>query len=365
MVVVYPCTAYRDPRRHERVTLTALARELAVIKGWEFGGEFDPARAYDIPLYFVPSDTLPSLDFARGLGIHGEAELFGGVVPYPFAATKTITHALPEPGGSGPRGWSADFARRVQPVVLPGYSAFTRDDARRAAERLLVRGAVRLKRADGIGGSGQAVIRNTEELAAQLDQLDATELARAGVVLERNLAEVETCSVGRVRVGDLVATYFGTQQLTPNNRGELVYGGSRLSVVRGDFDALLPLAPTAALRTAVEQAQRYHTAAMVSFPGMYASRCNYDIAQGLDEGGHWCSGVLEQSWRIGGASGAEIAALKAFVADPGLDAVNASTVEVYGPAPALPDDAFVYFNGVDEHAGRITKYSRLELYGHP
>ena len=42
------------------------------------------------------------------------------------------------------------------------------------------------------------------------------------------------------------------------------------------------------------------------------------------------SGVLEQSWRAGGASGAEIAALEAFRADPSLPSVRAITREVYG-----------------------------------
>ena len=38
--------------------------------------------------------------------------------------------------------------------------------------------------------------------------------------------------------------------------------------------------------------------------------------QGVNASGQWCSGVLEQSWRAGGATGAEIAALEAFQADP-------------------------------------------------
>jgi hypothetical protein len=69
--------------------------------------------------------------------------------------------------------------------------------------------------------------------------------------------------------------------------------------------------------------------------------------------------VLEQSWRIGGASGAEVAALEAFRADPGLRAVRASTVEIYGEAEP-PPNATVYFQGVDERDGPMTKYARTE-----
>ena len=71
--------------------------------------------------------------------------------------------------------------------------------------------------------------------------------------------------------------------------------------------------------------------------------------------------MLEQSWRIGGASGAEIAALEAFRASPELRVARASTVEVYGEgATPPPPDAIVYFRGTDEQVGPITKYALVE-----
>jgi hypothetical protein len=132
-----------------------------------------------------------------------------------------------------------------------------------------------------------------------------------------------------------------------------------LVVARGGFEALVALNPPEGARLAVAQAQIYDQAAMDCFAGMFASRRNYDIAQGLDAAGRLRCGVLEQSWRIGGASGAEVAALEAFRADPGLRAVRASTVEIYGEAEP-PPDATVYFQGVDERDGPMTKYARTE-----
>ena len=103
---------------------------------------------------------------------------------------------------------------------------------------------------------------------------------------------------------------------------------------------------------------------MECFPGMFASRRNYDVIQGTDAAGRRRSGVLEQSWRVGGASGAEIAALEAFRAEPALRAVRASTVEDYGEAaPPPPPGATVYFRGVDERVGPITKYATVEPHG--
>ena len=68
--------------------------------------------------------------------------------------------------------------------------------------------------------------------------------------------------------------------------------------------------------------------------------------------------MLEQSWRLGGASAAEIVALEAFSRDPALDAVRASTHEVHGECD-LPSGAIVQFEGMDERVGPITKYALL------
>ena len=62
---------------------------------------------------------------------------------------------------------------------------------------------------------------------------------------------------------------------------------------------------------AIRSARAYHEAALACFTGMFASRCNYDVAEGRDASGRRWFGVLEQSWRLGGASGAEVAALEA------------------------------------------------------
>ncbi|HEY0846385.1 MAG TPA: DUF3182 family protein [Noviherbaspirillum sp.] len=364
-VVVYPGDAGGEPRSHERMSQVEAAKRLAAILGYRFAGSFDPACRYACPLYYVPNETLVSLTLAQDLGIHGAHDLFGGVVPFPFIATKTITHPLVARNAARPPGWSNDFSCSVQDVVLPGYAAFSLQDAIAAGRLLLEHGEVRLKSANGIGGLGQTVATNRDELEEQLRLLDVESGLQDGLVLERNLPQINTLSVGQVRVGGLTATYYGAQRLTRNNRGHTVYGGSDLVVSRGDFDALLRRDLPEAIRVAIAQACTYHAAALACFPGMFASRCNYDIAQGLDHAGRWYSGVLEQSWRIGGASGAEIAALEAFQADPSCEVVRASTTEVYGADAMLPPDAVVYFSGIDARVGQLAKYSQLDLHANP
>jgi hypothetical protein len=358
-VVTYSC---RASRHHESVTLRELACRLAAIKGYDFAEEFDPARHYAGPLYFVPNDTLVGI--AQRLGIRNEQDLFGGVVPFAFAATKIITHPLADTDSRSPEGWSREFASRVRDVVLPGYSAFTARDARIAGVRLLELGRVRIKHPAGIGGLGQSVVDDERALDTQVRSLDDDALLRHGLVLEQDLTKVVTHSVGQVCVGDMRASYFGVQRLTTNHHGEQVYGGSDLTIARGDFDRLTELVLAPEVEIAIAQARAYHTAAVTSFRGMLASRCNYDVAQGVDSSGQWRSGVLEQSWRMGGASAAEVAALEAFREDASLDVVRASTTEVYS-TDSVPADAVVYFRGVDEHAGAMTKYARIEPYANP
>lgn len=165
-------------------------------------------------------------------------------------------------------------------------------------------------------------------------------------------------------MGDITATYSGTQRLTKDNEGSTTYGGSTLFVARGDFDRLLAFDHSPQMRIAVAQARAYDAAADNHFAGLIASRRNYDVAQGRDASGRWRSGVLEQSWRIGGATGAELAALEALQADPSLAAVQASCVEIFGASAEPPERAFVYFRAVDQQVGALVKYAVIDAFHH-
>lgn len=349
---------------HDHATCTEIARRVAALKGYRFAGDHGQANAAATRRYVVPTSTLVGIEHARELGIHCEDDLFGGVVPHGFVATKSISHAVIDAHARMPDGWSTSFGPEIEDVVLGGFSAFCTEDARRAGLLLLTKGSVRVKHALGIGGVGQAVVGNRDELEQALADVDPDELRDYGVALEQNLTDVTTYSVGQVRIGGHVATYCGTQSLTRNNHGNMVYGGSRLVVARGDFDALLALDHEASAQRAITQARVYDDAAFRCFRGLFASRRNYDVAEGCDANGQRRSGVLEQSWRVGGATGAEVEALLAFRADPALRAVRAATVERYGHDIALPDGAVVYFSGVDERTGPLVKFTSIEPYVH-
>lgn len=347
---------------HRRLTTRELARRIADLTGNEFLGTRE-GPVPDVPSpYFVPDATLDAA-FAEGLGIIGPRDLFGGVVRFPFMATKAISHALVSPDAVRPEGWQTFFADAVREATLDGFTAFSPGDARQAAASMLPRGRVRLKAAAADGGVGQTVVADLRELDAALGSAEA-EVFACGLVVEEDLADVTTFSVGEVRVGEAVAAYCGTQSTTLANDRSLAYGGSRLFVVRGGFNELAAtrLAPLAL--EAASLAHHYDTAANTHLEGLVASRRNYDVAAGIDAAGRLRIGVLEQSWRIGGASGAEIAALEAFEGDPALVAVEAACTELYGYRVDVPEDAMVYFSGEDPDVGPLTKYARIEARYH-
>jgi hypothetical protein len=356
-VVTYWGLGVQPNDGHEVWTLDAVARSIAAIKGYRFAGAYDPKHYYKGHLYFVPRDTLVLSDASR-LPISGEADLFGGVVRHAFTATKTITHPLVAPDACAPQGWSAQFAERIAKDVLLGFSAFSIEDARAAGLRMLEEGPVRLKLAIASGGTGQKTARDAAALDDALNELDADDI-KHGLVVEQDLDDVTTYSVGQVRIEGMCMTYHGTQRMTANNSGDPVYGGSDLVIVKGGFDTLLERVHEPAIAAAIGQAMRYDEAVRDEFTGFFASRRNYDVAQGTDAGGRQRSGVLEQSWRVGGATPAELPALRAFLADPALEEVRASSVEVYGDCDP-PPQAIVMLRGVDPQVGLITKYGLID-----
>ena len=340
---------------HEKATLEAVATSVAQIKHYEFAGWHDIARRHSDDIYFVPDDTLMP-DEAGSLGIRCANDLFGGVVSHPFVKTKAITHRLVSESADRPSGWSSIFEERVRDVVLPGYTVYSARDARVAAKRLTPHGPVRLKRAVACGSRGQIVIATADELDAFLDAFPSEELTAAGLVLESNLHDAITLSIGQIAMDGGVISYHGVQRFTDDNDGRVVYGGSDLVCVRGSWEALAELPITKEVRLGIKQAIAYERA-MDAYPGFLASRRNYDVGQGLDAQGKWRSGVFEASWRSGGASTAELAALTAFAQDPGLHVVNACSIKEYGTGHEPPPHATVHFHDYDPQDGPMIRYT--------
>lgn len=342
---------------HETATLHAFANRLAKLKGLTFDPDKETDNAEQT--YFIPTGTLCDPEEARRLGIRTEADFFGGLVPRPFAGTKAITHGLVTPDAVAPADWLPEFPDAVKDVALAGFTVFSRHDAAVAGEQLLQSGPVRLKPVLARGGTGQIVATTRAELQAVLETVAEHEICDCGLVLEENLTDIETYSVGQLRVADMTMTYCGTQHMTTDNSGALVYGGSDLIVARGGYKVLLSFRLPASALKAVEQARVYDEAADLHIPGFLASRRNYDVAHGRRADGRERYGVLEQSWRVGGASTAEVLALEAYRADPEMTFVRATSVETYGAGSQPPDDAEVFYQGNDPATGPLLKFATV------
>lgn len=360
-----------DAPPHETASQHALTLKLAQVLGLEFIEDYQPApQAAFGRVYYVPSRTLVHAD-AYDINeqfmeeITSDQDLFGGIVPHDFVATKAITHPLLDPDAAAPQGWSHGFSERIRHAVLEGTTAFSLRDARRAGVQLLSRGPLRIKPVRASGGRGQILARDQRQLDEALASQDEQEIMANGLVLEEHLADVETFSVGQAHVGGLTLSYVGTQSLTAGNHKEMVYGGSDLLCVQGEYEDLLRLPVNDVMREAIRLARLYDAAAQESYPGLCASRRNYDVARGTDAQGRIKIGVLEQSWRAGGASFAEACALEAFHLRPEVRVLSAYTCERYGEAHRPPPDAEVFYRDEDPTVGFVTKYGAIKSYGYP
>ncbi len=311
----------------------------------------------------VPRDTVLLHDLA-GLGIDDARLIFGGVVPHAFLATKVIGHPLVDAQARAPRGWSHALAARMAPCVLPGYSVFAADDLIEAFRRIRAHGQVRVKCAGARGGHGQACIDEEASLLRWMQDLQPVDW-EAGLVVEPHLEQIVAFSIGAVSVGAIDIAYSGFQYDTVDGAERRVYGGSRLHVVRGTLESLQGTTADAGMRAAIAHARRYEAAVRDAFPDFFATRRNYDIIRGVDGQGRTHCGVLEQSWRLGGASPAEVLAMRALVRDGALEQVEAATCETYDPAPEIPAGAEVHFQGPLGSSGILTKFASVRPHGNP
>ena len=340
---------------HDNASRDVLLQRLAILLDLPFVGVIGPEEASTGRFLLVPPDTISN---ARPFSEDGlpSASILGGAVPALFIGTKAITHPVLDDDSPRPDAWSEAMAAALGDAALNGYTAFTPTDAARAGRVLLKNGPVRLKDVCAKAGLGQVVVTDEAHLNEVLALEDPDALALCGIVLEENLADVVTYSVGAVVIGDRRISYFGDQTLTTDHHGREVYGGSNLTVVRGDMEALASLDLSAELTRAIACAAAFDRAAQLAYPDAVLTRRNYDVIAGIDASGGRRIGVLEQSWRIGGASGAELAAFEAFAADGDLETVQCSTVERYDIVTP-PVGATIYFQGVDPVVGAMTKYA--------
>ena len=345
--------------RHNVASVEAIAERLAKLTGIRLGStvqHFDDAvRTFFVPTFSLIRHSHPELD---------ADQFWGGCVDQEFMTTKLATHPAWTEEDALPTGWMPQFAKDLEGAALSGYSVFSHDHAAQAGAFLLDKRKIRLKDPYASGGKKQSVFQNNHELDLFLQTLSESDIAR-GMVIEEDIENSSTYSVGQVSLAGLTMSYLGRQYTASDLNGETVYAGSRLYVARGGWDALRIRLRMPVAHRIIDGAQRYDTAAEQHF-GLVASRKNYDVLVGPVTEDGFCCGVLEQSWRVGGASPAEILALEAMTADSSVSALKVVARETYGAEPRFAADDFVVYAGEDDIGQPLHKYARIEkLYHDP
>ncbi|WP_435656570.1 DUF3182 family protein [Brucella pituitosa] len=309
--------------------------------------------------FFVPTFALVRQDGHPEMSIEN---FYGGIIHHGFMATKLVTHPHWHDDDNLPEGWAGNFAAWLQDCVLPGFSVFSHGHALDAAGTLLKKHKVRFKNPYASGGKDQIVIETVRALDGFLETVSDREIAN-GLVIEEHVENSTTYSVGLVQIENHIGSYLGRQYTSQDNDGSAVYAGSRLRMVRGGWDALLRQLHSPVAHRIVENARRYDEAARQHL-GLVASRRNYDVLVGpITENGVRC-GVLEQSWRVGGASPAEILAMEKLMQDESITAVQAFLRESREQAPTFRDDDFIVYSGEDDFGQPLHKYARIEKIYH-
>ena len=343
---------------HNVASVEALAARLCALTGRQLlptRQSFDENdETFFIPTFaLVRQDGIPEMPVDR---------FYGGIVHHGFMATKLVTHPHWHDHDNLPEGWTGHFAACLEDCVLPGFSVFSHRHALEAASVLLKKHKIRFKNPYASGGKDQKVIDTARALDDFLATVPDGDMAN-GLVVEENVENSTTYSVGQVQLENLVGSYLGRQYTSRDKDGNEFYAGSRLRVVRGGWDALLQLLQSPVACKIVENARRYDEAARQHL-GLIASRSNYDVLVGpITENGVRC-GVLEQSWRVGGASPAELLAMEKLMQDKTVTAVQAILRESYDQTPPFRDDDFIVYAGADDFGRPLHKYTRIEKIYH-
>ena len=227
------------------------------------------------------------------------------------------------------------FTKSIGEATLPGFTAFTPHDAAEAFKKMRDEGlSVRFKDPSSTGGLGQQLVRNQNELAEALTAHES-KFANVGAVLEVDLENVETVTVGYVDLDGKTYTWYGKPHDVEFN-DMLRFGGNELTVVKGGFDVLRRQCKDPSDLLAVVQTE--HVFDAYSNLGTIITRGTFDVVRGNALDGTYMSGVADPSFRPSASSAAEIRAIEAFAESAGTHVVTTRLVYDYDKK-FVPDES--------------------------
>lgn len=283
--------------------------------------------------YIVPGVTLDTAT-ATQLLIKNETDMYGAAVPNFDMIGKSILHQ--SVSNNAPPFYNSAFARTVEQngLVLPGVTGFSVQDLLDSYRAVGTpsRG-LRLKQSNESDGNGQHEIVGIEHLRKLLNAIGELELANHGAIIEPNLEQKKTNSVGFFKLGNDQYVFVADQLNGNTDERDRYLGGENIVVTRGEFQALDDL-----LMRLRDPRQEVVSKAMVFlkhyfeyFPNSITSRLSVDVLSGFHAGFGKLSGITDITGRLGGLCPATILAAQHLQDNPRHEAVAAEVHLNYHP----------------------------------
>ena len=349
-------------KRPEYITYRnqSLAKYLAQIQSVSYLGGFTLAEATELQgqaIFWVPDGPI-SQDEAQSLGIIDKSDMYGSI-SNEIVATKAVVHRpwnlpLSNKGFDFPQSFAHELAKTN--TTLPGYTAFSKNDAISAFNELSNRGyEVRTKEPLQTGMEGQTVVKSRAALEFVFTQLNEHHLRKYGLVLEANMINnsnnsITAYSIGRSTVYNKTVSYIGKQKTVVDTFGVMRYGGTSLlcfrgHIVNGNRFILGDTELTLIEKTMFIESQ------LSLIPDLQFSRLNLNFIEGMiknESGNYKGLRFLEHTTRVGGASAAEFVALKLLTEDPNILAIELTSNVTYRESPQkFRDDHIIFLQFYD------------------
>lgn len=320
----------------------SLAGFLAKLTGRKYQGDLSLNTKIDSRDILFPHKSLP-VSAGEELGVTSQNQIFGSVIE-PIYAEKSIFHPLINKPEVAPRNFPHKFPKQLfeSKATLPGYTVFCLDDALSAFELLKLQGVVvRLKDPQGSSGTKQLIVASRTEVEEFVKSIDPSKLKALGLVLESNLinssdpkAALRAYSAGWTVIDGKIYSYIGEQMFGETGTVDR-YLGTKLYMVRGTTNNLIDFAKEKKLQSILQCLSKVKRA-MVFLPYLIGSRINFDFLVGIPEtlpANRYIKErtyVVEQSFRVGGATPAELLGIQYLNTHKNAEIVTAISRVHYG-----------------------------------
>ena len=306
-----------------------MAKNIAEYLGLPYFSEEEKLSLDGRSIYYVPPTTQVK-EQTTPLGIETPQDFYGLTIENINQVGKAVLHE--SISKSVPGFYSSFFARAVKDLVLPGVTVFSREDLGKGFELLKKKGlfSIRLKPPDKSDGHGQHALKDIGHLKKLLVDVKDEEIVSKGLILEVNLKEAKTISVGFATLGKDTFSFIALQKNDiAKEDGRNRYLGAHARIVRGEMQELTGVVENEVEQSALETSIKFYDKYRLFNP--IASRLSFDFLYGYDSKGNLLSGVTDITGRLGGTCPAITLSALEFKNHPSLSAIRSEVSLNYSP----------------------------------